>query len=567
MSQAEMAASDRLARELSIAADAAVGIIAIRCPETEVYRVVDEIYFLAQTQEEDFRMHTVESGWQAYASTDLDDPSAEPFDPLKPTRTDKPTAPVKDAFAALYSEKLPNAGYFVMLDLYFTFGDMATQTHVRKQMQRSLNIKQRLFLVVPQTAEIPEALAPLMHVIDYGYPSRSELRTLLDDFLSSITANNDDDDFVLDISDEDRELIAANGQGMSAHSFETAAALASTQYSIDNDGMAGFSANNLLLAIRDYKTQLLRKTAILELQEPVDEDDIGGLDLFKAWMHERKRTYETRAQKYGATPSRGGLVVGVPGSGKSLVAKAAGSILGLPVIRFDIGKVFGQYMGQSEQAMRSALAMIDAMAPVVLMLDEIDKGFGGVNGGGGDSGTLSRVFGTMLTWMQERDQLKRPIFMIMTANRVQGLPPELLRRGRIDEAWAVGAPNEHEISDIISIHARKRGQKLSGDELKTAAKRMHNLVGAEIEAVIEDALVLSLADKKPGLKIKHIEKAMSSMKPMAETRADEFKAMAEWARDNARNASSPLSHVAAEGGTPRRGRGLSRPRAKVTRRS
>lgn len=538
----EMTASDRLAQELTIATDASIGVIIVRCPETEVYNVVDEIYALAQSDQQrtQFRLHTSEGGWQEYDNIDPADDRAEPFDPLKPKSTDKGSASVAKAFEALHNSSMPTAGFFVMLDLYFNFAEMVAQTNIRKTVQRSLNNGQRLFLIVPNTAEVPEAISSLSHIIDYGYPSREELSTSLDDILDGLAPEDADESERMVLTDDERNAIISNGQGMTSHAFETAVAISITEYSVKHDDLEGFDAQHIMNSIRAYKTQLLQKTNVLELQPPVSEDEIGGLDLFKEWMHQRKLTYTEEALEHGVTPARGALVVGPPGTGKSLVAKAAGSILNLPVIRFDVGKVFGQYIGQSEQSMRAVLSMLDAMAPCVLMLDEIDKGFSGVVGGSNDSGTTARVFGTFLTWMQERDQKHRPVFLIMTANRVAGLPPELLRRGRVDETWAVNVPNAEEREAILSIHAAKRGQELETRDLKAAVRITEGFVGAEIEAVVEDALVMSLGEEEPGITYDLIERAKEFLKPMSDTRKAEFDEMKSWASKNARTSSSAM---------------------------
>jgi hypothetical protein len=550
-----LSASERLAQELTIATDASIGVIAVRCPETEVYRVVDEIYSIAQSQMIDFMLHSSETGWCTYTNIDPEDTNAPPFDALNPKETDRSSIPLGAAFEKLYGASVPNNGFFVMLDTYFTFGEMQTQTSIRKQAQRSLSNEQRLFLIVPNHVEIPEAVSPLVHVVEYGFPTREELQASLEDILESI-----EDDTRPELSNDEVNTLVSNGQGMTLASFEAACALSITKHGVLHGDYDDFGFSQIRETIREYKTQLLRKTNVLELQPNVPENEIGGLDLFKEWMHQRKSTYTDAAKEMHVTPSRGGLVVGPPGTGKSLVAKAAGSILGLPVVRFDVGRVFGQYMGQSEQAMRLALTMIDAMAPCVLMLDEIDKGFSGTTGGSNDSGTTMRVFGTFLTWMQERDQIDRPVFLILTANRVAGLPPELLRKGRIDEIWSVNVPNEEEREAIIKIHLKKRGVSLNNGDIKGVVRISDKLVGAEIEAMIEDALVLSLSHSD-GFCFEVIEQARGYLNPMSETRADEFDAMKSWAKDNARAASTEKNAArTATDRTPAKGK---RPRAKV----
>lgn len=565
----EVTASERLVRELTVVSDASIGVVAIRCPETEVYRVVDELYALAMSQRTSFRLHTSETGWCTFPTIDPEDERAKPFDPLEPSSMDKNTADIGKAFEKLYGgatadAEFPDDGVFVMLDVHYIFEEMKTQTRIRKQAQRSLNNGQRLFFVVPNYAVIPDAIAPLMHVIEFGFPERSELNASLDDILEAIS-----DEDRPKITADERDQIISNGQGMTTNAFETAVALSITEYSYasEEDSLEGFSAKDIMRSIRAYKTQMLRKTNVLELQPTVPESEIGGLDLFKEWMHQRKLTFTDEAIAMNVTPSRGALVVGPPGTGKSLVAKAAGSILNLPVIRFDVGRVFNQYIGQSEQSMRVVLKLIDAMSPCVLMVDEIDKGFAGMSGGSsGDSGTTQRVFGTFLTWMQERNQRERPVFLIMTANRVEGLPPELLRKGRIDEIWAVNMPNIEEREQIIKIHMQKRGQEFEkkGDP-KSLTRITEGLVGAEIEAMIEDALVLSLGEETPGVTYELAELAKSNLKPMSQTRKEEIDRMREWADKNARPASSAMQK--STDAVPLRGKAIKRGRvkARVTR--
>lgn len=569
MTTVEVTSSDKLVHELTVATDASIGVIAIRCPETEVYRVVDELYAIAMSSPNKvFRLHTSETGWCEYAVIEPENTRAPAFDPLDPANSDKGTADVGKAFEGLFNAgknpntSMPTSGIFVMLDLYQTFTEPRTHTRIRKQVQRSLECEQRLFLVVPNSAEIPDELSPLMHVIEFGYPTRTELRQSLLDLLGDNLEETD----MPELTDEEIDTIVSNGQGMTLNNYETAISVAITSFIADNETLDGFGAEDITKSIRNYKMQLLRKTNVLELQTAVPETDIGGLDLFKQWMHQRKATYTDRALEHNVTPSRGAMVLGPPGTGKSLVAKAAGSILNLPVLRFDIGRVFGSYVGQSETTMRTVLALIDAMAPCVLMVDEIDKGFAGMAGGGSnDNGTASRVFGTFLTWMQERDQTHRPVFLILTANRIDGLPPELLRKGRIDEIWSVNMPNRDEREAIAKIHLSKRNQDVSVADLKEIVRITDALVGAEIEALIEDALVLSLSGEKPGVTFEYVEQSFEHLKPMSKTRAEEFKRMQSWADENARSASGHAVQSIASGTRKKLGKRKGRVKATVKR--
>jgi SpoVK/Ycf46/Vps4 family AAA+-type ATPase len=428
--------------------------------------------------------------------------------------------------------------FFCMIDLHMLFDEASTQWCIRKHVQFSLKYDPRLFIVVPQHQAIPESIAPLVHVIDYDFPTRSELAETLDDIINGMDSNNESGASIeADFDKENRDIIVSNAQGMTITAFETAISLSMTDYVETNGSIDGFGPEHMLKLISSYKMQLLRKTQVLELQKPVPIEQVGGLENFKEWLTQRADTFSDHAKEMGITPSKGALVIGPPGTGKSMLAKAAGSILNMTVVRFDVGRVFGAFIGQSEQAMRSALSMLDAIAPCVLMLDEIDKGFAGAIGGGGDSGTTQRVFGTFLTWMQERDQENRPIFLLMTANRVHGLPPELLRKGRVDEIFAVGLSNREEVKSILNIHAKIRGHKISDKDMTSLLNITNGLVGAELEALVEDALVFALNDGRDTFIYEDFEQAKANLRPMSVTRKSEFDEMQRWAEQNARPAS------------------------------
>ena len=198
--------------------------------------------------------------------------------------------------------------------------------------------------------------------------------------------------------------------------------------------------------------------------------------------------------------------------------------------------------------MRSVLKLLDAMSPCVLMVDEIDKGFAGMDGGGGnDSGTSARVFGTFLTWMQERKQKERPIFLVFTANRVQGLPPELMRPGRLDERFAVNAPNADEREEIICIHAKKRNLKISKNDIPALVQATEKLVGAEIESLIEQCLIHAYQEDTDKLSLAHFMQEKSILRPISVAFKDNFDAIIEWTTKHARAASAePSALVAAK---------------------
>jgi SpoVK/Ycf46/Vps4 family AAA+-type ATPase len=236
------------------------------------------------------------------------------------------------------------------------------------------------------------------------------------------------------------------------------------------------------------------------------------------------------------------VFVGIPGTGKSLAAKAISQVLGVPLVRLDFGRVFNSFVGRSEERMRVALKMVESMSPCVLFCDEVDKGLGGI-GGSGDSGTSSRVLGSFLTWLQEN---KTPVFTMVTANNITGLPPELLRRGRFDAIFAAGLPNEAERMEILKIHLRKRGYDLA----KFPAKDKNNVmvlsagyVGAEIEAAVQDGLIDAFAAEEK-FSLRHVGEALERMVPLSKAHNALIQEMTLWMQNNATPASKSGSQKA-----------------------
>jgi len=546
----ELTSMDNLRRQIDITTRASIGIIAIRSPVTEVFRVVETIYLSAKANQSAFRMWSMLHGWAAYeedvvadllATMDGDDDKL--FNPIKPLVTHRNTIAYLQAFEAIFSDDVerrdfPDDCFYAMIDAHHYFEEPGMQAAIRRQAQRAYDSDQRIFIVLPETAEIPDAVAPYLHIIEYEYPKLSELSQVL-----SMMIDNLEEHLQPELDDEMLRVIGQNALGMTKTAFENAVALSITDWYQD----AGSDSNNRVTFdhicswIRKYKTEALRKTEVLELQESLPVDQIGGLQSYKQWMEMRKRTYEPAAIARGITPSRGVLVCGVPGTGKSLIAKAAGAQLALPVVRFDIGRVFGAYVGQSEGRMRSVLKLLDAMSPLVLMVDEVDKGFAGTSrGGSNDGGTSMRVFGTFLTWMQERNQKERPVFLVFTANRVQGLPPELMRKGRLDELWAVNSPNDDERIEIIRIHAKKRKLSIAESDLPLLVQHSDGLVGSEIESLVEQCLVRAYMSDSKALTVKDFLKERQYLKPLRESFAEDFKAIEDWGNTHARLASAPV---------------------------
>lgn len=564
----ELTSAQKLTAELNVAVDAAIGIIAIRVPPAEVFRAVDVIYAFAAEQETPFKTWAIDTGWATFEMpskdvlgelvgngaapnqtvgdfgaedgedyTDVEEEEVEfQFDPFKYKSNDKSSNSLSAAFEVMWNNAdFGDKAFCVMLDAHYFLDDPDFKSSIRNQAHRALQNEQRLFIMIPDNVTIPDSIADALHIVDFSPPSRSELERAFEDIFAQVTKA-----IRPKWSKEDILAVVNNGVGLDKSAFDTALSISLTSWSNKHGSAKGITIDHVLNTIREYKTSVLRKTNVLELLTPTPMSEVGGLENYKAWIGTRKKSFTKKAIDFGITPSRGCLVVGPPGTGKSLLAKATCEALGLPGLRLDIGRIFNAYIGTSEQAMRNTVKTIDEMSPCVLFVDEIDKGFAGMAGGGGsDNGTTSRVFGTFLTWMQERDQIGRPVFMVLTANRIENLPPELMRRGRIDEIWAVTMPNADERRETLKIHLAKRGHEdeLTDEEMDELVALTDNLVGAEIESMIEAALNRDFSMDNDKITMQSLKTERDFLKPMSKTFANQMAAMNSWAQENARAAS------------------------------
>lgn len=373
-------------------------------------------------------------------------------------------------------------------------------------------------------------------VTELPTPTVEELETVLSGMLEKVVEpGNASFKNGHSIDDEDVRRVSLLGLGLTYAEFETHVALSLIEASERRE--EELTVEHLLDGIAKGKTEVIRQSEILELVSAEDISNVGGMQRLKDWVSQRADCYSDEAKTFGIEPPKGLVLVGVPGTGKSLVAKAVASELRVPLVRMDFGRVFSKYVGDSEQRVRAALNMVEAMAPCVLFVDEIDKGLGGI-GSGGDSGTSMRVLGSYLTWLQE---LKAPVFNMVTANRVNGLPPELLRRGRFDQIFSVGMPNGNERHDVFAIHLRKRGRSIdqfSRDEVIHFVGRSDGYVPAEIESVVKDALIAAFSAGEE-LSMDHVLGALEALIPMSKSHAEQIETIVQWATNNAIPVSYP----------------------------
>jgi len=269
--------------------------------------------------------------------------------------------------------------------------------------------------------------------------------------------------------------------------------------------------------------------------------EVGGLEKLKKWLQDNITMFDKEAQENGCEPPKGILLVGVPGCGKSLTAKTLASFWKMPLLRFDLGAVFGSLVGESEANMRKALEIAESIAPCVLWVDEIEKGLSGMTSAiSGDSGTSQRVFGTLISWMQER---QKPVFFIATANdikRISEKAPELLRSGRFDEIFFIDLPNQKERFEIFSIHLKKRKEDPSNFDLDKLAKITSGYSGSDIEQIIKDAKRKSYISQKK-LTTEIIEETVHERLPTGVTMKETIEEMRKWAESRAKFASIDIN--------------------------
>ncbi|RLK23315.1 SpoVK/Ycf46/Vps4 family AAA+-type ATPase [Micromonospora sp. M71_S20] len=378
----------------------------------------------------------------------------------------------------------------------------------------------RTLVLVSPVLHIPVELEKDVTIVDFPLPTETEIRRVLD---GMIAANSAGGRIRIALDDLGRERLAKAALGLTLHEAENAFARAMV-----NDGVLDGSD---LAVVHEEKRQTVRKSGLLEFVDaPVDLADVGGLENLKRWLAKRDGSWLAEAAAYGLPAPRGVLITGVPGCGKSLTAKAIASAWGLPLLRLDVGRVFAGLVGSSEQNMRTAIRTAEATAPCVLWIDEIEKGF---VGGAGDSGTSARVFGSFLTWMQEKAQ---PVFVIATANDFERLPPELLRKGRFDEIFFVDLPTRAERASIWRVHLARRLRNpavagaLTLDDalLGELAGLSEGYSGAEIEQAVVGGLFDAFAERRP-LRRDDLVRALVSMVPLSVTQAERIDAVRSWA--------------------------------------
>jgi ATP-dependent 26S proteasome regulatory subunit len=454
-----------------------------------------------------------------------------------PEETQDPNAALK-ALAGWGSRedgrRLPESVIFLFKDLHAFFNDPVVLRLIR---DIALVFQERPYTLVMLSPNFntPADLEKDIALMDWPLPENGEIERILDDCtnrLRNAKSKRTGEAIRIDVGGKTRDRILRALTGLTAFDASSALSLAAVTHNALDE--------RAIKVILEEKRLIVRKTGYLEyFDTDVTASDIGGLKNLKSYTELKRAAFSKEAAAYGLDNPRGFLMVGVPGAGKSLSAKASTGGQ-MPLLRMDIGALMGGLVGQSESNVRNALRLAEAVAPCALWLDEIEKAFAGMNGSGSsDGGVGMRVLGTILTWMQERTA---PVYVIATANEITNLRPELL--SRFDDIFWVDLPNAAERAEIISIHLRKRRQDPARFEMAQVVTALDGYVGREIEKVVNAALNFGFYDGARDITTDDLLRAVAQIVPISRSRADDIKALRAWGKANALPASEDLAAAA-----------------------
>ncbi len=399
---------------------------------------------------------------------------------------------------------------------------------IRKLKEIALHLKNsfKSIILVSPVLEIPTELDKEITVLNYPLPSREDLSNLLDKIASDVSQFAQ---VKIDLDDAGRERLLQAALGLTLGEAENVFA----KIVVKSERLSGEDVNDVFAE----KQQIIRKSGLLEYYATNESfAHVGGLSVLKDWLNKRAAAFSKEARAFGLPAPKGILMLGVQGCGKSLCAKAVSTQWQLPLLRFDMGRMFGSLVGSSEENVRRAIAVGESVAPAILWVDEIDKAFAGSQGSGSsDGGTTARVFGTFLTWLSEKTA---PVFVVATANDISQLPPELLRKGRLDEIFFVDLPSTEERAEIFRIHIAKRGRPPEQFDMQALAENAKDCSGAEIEEAINSALYDAFYGKGE-ITTHSILQTLSQTVPLARTMDEQINRLRSWVEGRARNASVP----------------------------
>lgn len=411
---------------------------------------------------------------------------------------------------------------FVLKDFHEFWNNAQVKRKIRNLAQ-GFKYNKKTILVTTPAGKIPEELRNESVILNFPLPAQDELEAVL----NNLTRNPG---VKVNLTNLGREKLVKAALGLTAAQAQrvfASAIVGSSDSTLDDRDID---------LVTEEKRQILLESEALEFY-PVTHtpDDVGGLDALKNWLRMRDMAFTQKAREYGLPAPKGIALIGIPGTGKSLTAKMIGGLWRMPLIRLDVGALFGSLVGESEERTRRALHLAETIAPCVLWIDEMEKALAH---GGLDSGTSTRVFGSVLTWMQEKTA---ECFVVATANDISSLPPELLRRGRFDEIFFLDLPTHAERREIFSVHLRKRRRLPADYDLEELAAKSEGYVGAEIEQAVIDAMYRGYNDGGREFTTADILDALERQVPLSVSQRETVEALRNWLREGrAQSATSGL---------------------------
>ena len=415
-----------------------------------------------------------------------------------------------------YINQIDVDGVFILKDYHHYMNDAVVIRKLRDLGHKLKIGSHKNVVFLSPILKVPTELEKEITVVDYKLPDKAEMaeivKAIAHDVGGSVEKGIEDPQVLNKIVESAIGLTGEEAENVFAKSI-----VESHEFN--------------LKTILSEKEQIIRKSGVLEYYHVSEKmSGVGGLEELKDWLNKRGKAFDIEARE-------GILLLGIPGCGKSLTAKAISSMWQLPLLKLDVGKVFSSLVGSSEENVRRAIATAESIAPSILWLDEMEKGFSGLSSSGQtDGGTTARVFGTFLTWLQEK---KSPVFVVATCNSVSQMPPELLRKGRFDEIFFVDLPSKEERKQIFKIHLEKRKRDIKKFDLNKLAELTKDFAGSEIEEIVVAGLYDAF-DEGHDLTQKNLENAISGMIPLSQTMGDQIKATRDWAKIRARRASKAV---------------------------
>jgi AAA+ superfamily predicted ATPase len=371
-------------------------------------------------------------------------------------------------------------------------------------------------VMIDSNDNLPDVIKAYTKRFDLSYPDEEELRQIIRATLQRLNRNKP---IEIGITQRGLDAIVRNLRGLTRRQ---AARIISDVVAPDQQ----FNDDDINVVIAN-KRRMIQQGGLLEyMQTPLDLEEIGGMRTLKKWLNQRKDVFSADAKAFGIEAPKGVLMLGVQGAGKSLCAKAIATAWQQPLLRMDPATLYASFIGESERNLREALRQTEMMSPVILWIDEIEKAFASAASRSADGGLSQRMFGTLLTWLQEH---QAPVFVVATANDIEALPPELLRKGRFDEIFFVDLPTPEVRRQIFAIHLRKRNRDPAGFDLDALAEASEDYSGSEIEQAVISALHEAYAQKSD-IDTERIVAALRGSPPLSATMAERVAALRQWAK-------------------------------------